>query len=118
MRTLIVGALVAAGLAGPAFAYEQNIASNADQVRVVTVSKAGVDFSNPRSVGVLYARLKHAALKACSPDSADHLLALPEQACVDQALARVVRHADKPLLTAAYQADATAQSRALAGNDQ
>jgi UrcA family protein len=116
MRILVIAGLVAAGLAGPALA--QTVAGDGDQVRTVTVAQTGVDYSNPRSVGVLYDRLKHAALKACSADSADHLLALPDPACVERALDQVVRHADKPLLTAAYQADARAQNRALAGNDQ
>ncbi|MGZ3275242.1 MAG: UrcA family protein [Phenylobacterium sp.] len=118
MRAIIISGLLAAGLAGPAFAYDQKNSPEGDQVRVVAVSKAGVDFADGQKVGRLYARLKRAANLACSTESADHHLARPDQACVSQALAQAVRGADKPLLTAAYQADATAGERAFAGNDQ
>lgn len=118
MRALIAAGLIAAGLAGPAFAYEQKHTTDGDQVRAVAVSKAGVDFADGRKVGRLYARLKRAADVACSTESADRHLARPDQACVAQALGQAVRQTDKPLLTAAYQADATASGRAFAGNDQ
>jgi UrcA family protein len=118
MRTISVVGLLAVGLTGPAFAYEQKTTADGDQVRVVAVSKRHVDFADQRNVGALYARLKRAADQACSVESADRHLARPDQACVDQALAEAVRRTDKPLLTAAYQADATASGRALAGNDQ
>jgi UrcA family protein len=118
MRTLIIASLLAAGLAGQAFAYDQTTTAGGDQVRAVAVSKAGVDFSDRRQVGGLYARLKRAADKACSVESADRHAAAPDAACVDQALAGAVRAADKPLLTALYEADPSVSNRALAGNDQ
>jgi UrcA family protein len=118
MRTICMVGLIAVGVAGPAFAYEQKTTSDGDQVRAVAVSRSGVDFADQRNVGALYARLKRAARQACSTESADRHLARPDQACVDQALAGAVRRTDKPLLTAAYQADAAAADRAFAGNDQ
>jgi UrcA family protein len=118
MRAILVAGLIAAGLAAPAFAYEQKSTPDGDQVRAVAVSKAGVDFADSRKVGQLYARLKRAADVACSTESADRHLARPDQACVARALAQTVRSVDQPMLTAAYQADATAGDRALAGNDQ
>lgn len=122
MRAILIAALTASALAAPAFAppafaYEQTHTRDGDQVRAVAVSKAGVDFADARKVGALYARLKRAADLACSTESADRHLAQPDRACVAQALAQAVREADKPLLTAAYQADA-ASVRALAGADQ
>jgi UrcA family protein len=118
MRTFKMGALLAIGMVGPAFAYQQTTAANGDQIRVAAVSRTGVDFGDRRQVDGLYARLRRAADKVCSTDSADHHLARPDQACVDQALAEAVRHTNKPLLTAAYEADATVANRAFAGNDQ
>lgn len=118
MQAVIVGCLLAAALVGPAFAYDQNTAANGDQIRRVAVSKTGVNFGDRRQVDGLYARLKRAADQACSVESADRHLARPDQACVDRALAEAVRRTDKPLLTAAYQADATIANRAFAGNDQ
>jgi UrcA family protein len=114
----MIGGLAAAALVGPAVAMEQNTTANGDQVRVVAVTKTGVDFSDRRQVDGLYARLKRAADKACSMESADRHLARPDQACVEQALAQAVRRADKPLLTAAFQTDATVSNRAFAGNEQ
>jgi UrcA family protein len=110
--------LTAAGAVAPAFAYDQTTNANGDQIRLVAVSKTGVDFADQGQVGRLYVRLKRAADQACSTESADRHLARPDQACVAAALAQAVRGADQPLLTAAYQADSTAAGRALAGNDQ
>ena len=118
MRAILVAGLVVAGLAAPALAYEQKSTPDGDQVRVVAVSKSGVDFADGRKVGQLYLKLKRAADVACSTESADPHLARPDQACVAHALAQAVHSVDKPLLTAAYQADAAASDRALAGNDQ
>jgi UrcA family protein len=118
MRATIIAGLVAVGLVGPAFGYEQKTAVNGDQIRAVPVSQAGVNFGDRGQVDGLYARLKRAADLACTTESADRHQARPDRACVDQALAEAVRHTDKPQLTAAYQADATAQNRAFAGNDQ
>ena len=70
MRAIVISGLIAAGLASPAFAYEQKHSPDGDQVRVVAVSKAGVDFADQQKVGRLYARLKRAANLACSAESA------------------------------------------------
>jgi UrcA family protein len=118
MRSMIIAGLLAAGIAAPTFAYDQTTNANGDQVRVVPVSRTGVDFADQGQVGRLYAKLKRAADQACSTESADRHLARPDRACVAAALDQAVRGAGQPLLTATYQADSTAADRALAGNDQ
>jgi UrcA family protein len=71
------------------------------------VSTAGVDFRDPAAVRQLYAQLQVAAEAVCDSYAANSRVTQADVACVDKALARVVRKLDRSQLTAIYEGRAS-----------
>jgi UrcA family protein len=106
MYKIMLAASAVALLAGPALA----------ETKSAAVSTRNVDFANRAQVNTLYARVELAAQSVCRYDSKNKYVAAPDRACVDAAVAQAVRSANRPMLTAAYQARGAAS--AMATNDQ
>ena len=67
------------------------------------VSTAGVDFRDPAAVRQLYSRLQMAAEAVCDSYAANSRVTQADVACVDKALAQVVRKLNRAQLTAVYE---------------
>jgi UrcA family protein len=82
------------------------------------VSTAGLDLQSPEGVRALYGQLKSAARSLCSPE-VPHLPApsWTYRACEEDALAKVVRSQNRPLLTQAFIGDFGAEAAAHHGID-
>lgn len=102
---LILAVAAVATLAGPAMAYELKTQVDGDQVRVVKLPTARVDFTNRAEVKTFYAKVKAAAAEACVVPSMSSVISRPDADCVAEAVRQAVRVADHPLLTAAYSTD-------------
>lgn len=101
MRQLLLTVAAAAALGGPALAESHS----------VKIQTARVDFADRAQVKRLYTRLTAAAIRVCSTPTDELYGVRPDQACVDQAVAKAVRSIDQPRLTAmlpANRATATA----------
>ena len=117
-RMLILAAVAAATLAGPAMAYQLKSVSGGDVVRVVTLPTKHVDFNDAAQTKAFYTEIKRAADEACTGPSTSSIISRPDRDCVASAIAQAVKIANRPLLTAAYNGEAGSANRALAGNDQ
>lgn len=108
MSKIVLAAVAAALLAGPAFAETQS----------TLVRVARVDFNDQAQAQRVYDRVVAAARTVCSTPSDNKYIAAPDRACMDRAIADAVGRANKPTLTQAYNAAGGPANRALAGNDQ
>jgi UrcA family protein len=106
-KILLAAAAVATLLAGQALA----------ETKTAAVPTGNVNFNSRADVNALYTRVELAAQSVCSYDSKNKYVAQPDRACVDQAVAKAVASANRPTLTAAYQARGGA-ANAMATNDQ
>ena len=111
MTKLILAASAALLIAAPAFAETaaQTTAAQAaaQDAPVQTVSAKGVNFADHAQARRFYIRLQAAAGSVCNADLT----------CARDVMAQAVKAADKPVLTALYNAQGDG-ARALAGNDQ
>jgi UrcA family protein len=108
MSKMIFAAAAAATLfAGAAMAETKSLA----------VPTNDVNFSSRTEVNALFTRVELAAQSVCRTDSKNRYVAMPDRDCVNQAVAQAVASANRPTLTAAYQARGGAAS-AMATNDQ
>ena len=117
-KMLIVAAVAAAALSGPAMAYQLKTLPGGEQVRVVTLPTTKVNFNDAAQAKAFFAQVKHAANEACVAPSLSANIARPDRDCVADAVRQAVQTANRPLLTAAYSGEAVSANRALAGNDQ
>ncbi len=108
MSKILLAAAVATLMAGQALA----------ETRSTAVSTGNVNFNSRADVNALYTRIDMAAQSVCSTDSKNKYVAQPDRACVDRAVAQAVSAANRPMLTAAYQARGAGNANALATNDQ
>ena len=70
------------------------------------VSAAGIDLNTPEGAHVMYFRLKKAARALCSTsDPVEKAPSWVYRACMQEALAQVVRDAHRPFLTQAFVSD-------------
>jgi UrcA family protein len=70
------------------------------------VSAAGIDLNTPEGANVMYFRLKTAARALCSTsDPVEKAPSWVYRACMQEALAKVVRDAHRPYLTQAFVSD-------------
>ena len=106
-KILIAAAAVATLFAGSAMA----------ETKTAAVPTGNVNFNSRSDVNALFTRVELAAQTVCRTDSKNKYVAQPDRACVDQAVAQAVQSANRPTLTAAYQARGGAAS-AMATNDQ
>jgi UrcA family protein len=106
-KILLAAAAVATLFAGSAMA----------ETKSVAVPTGNVNFNSRTEVNALFTRVELAAQSVCRTDSKNRYVAAPDRACVDQAVAKAVASANRPTLTAAYQARGGAAS-AMATNDQ
>jgi UrcA family protein len=85
------------------------IASRAAETSVTVsrqVSYAGVNLNTPEGARAAYVRLKSAARSLCS--TSDPLYRAPSwiySGCVQDALARAIRHTNRPLITQVFVSD-------------
>ena len=84
---------------------------------VQAVSARGVDFNNREQVRQFYVKLHAAAQAVCDAGSPTPRAYAVDAGCVRQVVAKAVKAADKPVLTALYNTSADS-NRAFAGNDQ
>jgi UrcA family protein len=117
MKVLVLAFAAAAALSAPAMAYQLKSDTAGDRVRVSALPTSRVDFSDPAQAKAFYAKVKRAAAEVCTAPSFSSTISRPDAECVSHAVAEAVKNADRPLLTAAYNTDLSA-NRALAGNDQ
>lgn len=96
IRIIAVSAL----LAGAFFSTAQ--AQDKREPTQTAVSLAGVDFSQPKSVKVLYGRLRRAAIWACDSKMDDPAVVAADRACTAQSLDRAVAQINKPALLALH----------------
>ena len=108
MSKLILAASAALLIAGPALA---ETVRTVDGAPSAAVSTKGVNFNNPAEVKRFYSRLRVAVAAVCSSGSAT------DAACARDVTAQAVHVANRPTLTALYNAQGDS-SRAFAGNDQ
>ena len=108
MSKIVLAAVAAAVLAGPAFAETES----------TLVRTSRVDFSDRAQVQKVYDRVVAAANRVCTTPSDNKYVARPDRECVDRAVAQAIAQTNKPLLTQAYNAAGEPSNRALAGNDQ
>ena len=106
-KILIAAAAVATLFAGSAMA----------ETKTAAVPTGNVNFNSRSDVNALFTRVELAAQTVCRTDSKNKYVAQPDRACVDQAVAQAVQSANRPTLTAAYQARGAGMS-AMATNDQ
>ena len=110
MTKLILAASAAILIATPALAAEVQA-----DAPTQAVSARHVDFTNRDQVKRFYAQLRGAAQAVCGAGS----FSTTDAACVRQVMAQAVQSANKPILTAVYDANQPSTSnRAFAGNDQ
>jgi UrcA family protein len=95
MRKLLLTAVAAAALGGPALA----------ETHSVKLQTASVDFADRAQVKRLYTRLTAAAIRVCSTPTDELYGVRPDRACVDKAVANAVSHIDQPRLTAMLQSN-------------
>ena len=112
MTKLLLAASVAVLIAGPVFAAETQADAPAQ-----AVSARGVDFNNKEQVRQFYVKLHAAAQAVCDAGSPTPRASAVDATCVRQVVAKAVKVADKPVLTALYNTSADS-NRAFAGNDQ
>ncbi len=116
-KMFILALAASAAFAAPAMAYQLKSSVDGDQVRVSHLGIAKVDFSDPRQAKAIYAKVKRAAVEVCTVPSISSSISRTDAECVSRAVADAIHGANRPLLTAAYDGDHSA-NRALAGNDQ
>jgi UrcA family protein len=68
-----------------------------------TISVTGVDFTDPASVRLVYARLQAAASAVCDGYRANSRVSQRDIACADRVLAAAVRTLDRPVVSALYE---------------
>jgi UrcA family protein len=85
------------------------------ETKTATVRTNNVNFSSRADVNALFTQVEQAAQSVCSYNSKNRYVAQPDRACVDRAVAQAVASANRPTLTAAYQARSAS---AMATNDQ
>lgn len=107
MTKLILAATAAVLIASPALAE----AARTQDAPTQAVSAKGVNFMHRADVKRFYAKLRVAAQSVCNTGSA------VDATCQREVMAEAVKTADKPLLTALYDAQGDS-NRAFAGNDQ
>jgi UrcA family protein len=112
LTRLLLAAGAAVLIAAPAFAAETPAEAPAK-----SVSTRGVDFSNQAQVRAFYNKLNAAAQAVCDAGSPVPRAWAIDAGCVRQVVADAVKAADKPVLTALYNASGDA-NRAFAGNEQ
>jgi UrcA family protein len=88
-------AIVALALAGAV--------SGAADAPTATVKLSAVNFRNAADVDRLYGQLQRSAEAVCDSNSANPRITQMDRACARKALARAVRTADRPTLTARYE---------------
>jgi UrcA family protein len=82
------------------------------------VSAAGIDLNTPEGAQVIYFRLKRAASALCSAsDPVEKAPSWVYRACMQEALAKVVRDAHRPFLTQAFVSDYGGEIAARFGID-
>jgi UrcA family protein len=115
MSKLILAAAAAILISTPALAAE--VQSDAP---TQAVSTQGVNFASRTQVQHFYAKLRGAAQAVCDSGSANPRFSATDASCVRDVMAQAVRSADKPVLTAVYNANeqGVSSTRAFAGNDQ
>jgi UrcA family protein len=106
-KILLAAAAVATLFAGSAMA----------ETKTTAVPTGNVNFNSRAEVNALFTRVELAAQSVCRTDSKNKYVAQPDRACVEQAVAHAVASANRPTLTAAYQARGGASS-AMATNEQ
>ncbi len=106
-KILLAAAAVATLMTGQALA----------ETRSAAVPTGNVNFNSRADVNALFTRVELAAQNVCRTDSKNRYVAQPDRACVEQAVAEAVQSANRPTLTAAYQARGAGMS-AMATNDQ
>ncbi len=106
-KILLAAAAVATLFAGSAVA----------ETKSAAVPTANVNFASRADMDVLVTKVEMAAQSVCSYNSKNKYVAQPDRACVEQAVAQAVASANRPTLTAAYQARGGAAS-AMATNEQ
>lgn len=106
-KILLAAAAVATLFAGSAMA----------ETKTAAVPTGNVNFNSRADVNALFTKVELAAQSVCSYSSKNRYVAQPDRACVDRALAQAVASANRPMLTAAYQARGAGAS-AMATNDQ
>jgi UrcA family protein len=104
-KMLLVAAVAAAFLAGPAAAYQLRTDVDGRPIRVVALPAGRVDFSDAAQVRAFYAKVKRAADEACMAPSVSGQIMRPDAECSAQAVSEAVRNANRPTLTAAYDSD-------------
>ena len=110
MTKLLLAATAAILIAGPAFAAEAQ-----GDVAVKVVSARGVEFSSQEQTRQFYVKLHAAARAVC--DGGSRMSSAVDAGCVREVVARAVKVADKPVLTAMFNRSDDA-NHAFAGNDQ
>jgi UrcA family protein len=98
---LLVGVLASLSLVAP-------LAGRAAEATTVSrrVSAAGIDLDTPEGAHVMYFRLKKGARALCSTsDPVEKAPSWVYRACMEEALAKVVRDAHRPFLTQAFVSD-------------
>jgi UrcA family protein len=106
-KILLAAAAVATLFAGSAMA----------ETKTTAVPTGNVNFSSRADVNALFTQVELAAQSVCRTDSKNKYVAQPDRACVEKAVAQAVASANRPTLTAAYQARGGAAS-AMATNEQ
>ena len=114
MTKLILAASAALLIAGPAFA---ETARTVQDAPTQAVSTKGVDFANRAQVKHFYVKLRGAIAAVCDSGSANPSFSRTDASCVRDVTAQAVQAANKPVLTALYNAQGDS-NRAFAGNDQ
>ena len=97
MRKSLCVAIAAIALSGVA---GQTFAAQASEAPVISVSTAGVDFTNRASVRDFYAHLRQAAASVCDSNSVNPRMSQEDQVCAKAALANAVQAVNQPALTA------------------
>ncbi len=87
------------------------------ETKTAAVATGNVNFNSRAEVNQLFTQVELAAQSVCRFDSKNKYVAQPDRACVDRAVAQAVASANRPNLTAAYQARGGATS-AMATNEQ
>jgi UrcA family protein len=107
MSKILLAAAVATLFAGSAMA----------ETKTTAVPTGNVNFNSRADVNALFTKVELAAQSVCRTDSKNRYVAQPDRACVDRAVAQAVASANRPMLTAAYQARGGG-ANAMATNDQ
>jgi UrcA family protein len=86
----------------------------AETPSAATLATGSVNFHDPAAVAGFYGRLRAAASRVCDSFAANSRVTAADAACEEQAVARVVRSLDRPLLTALHEGQGA--SRLAAGD--